>query len=316
MDGCQAGVSLCRRHKALISLVSILVLLLSCNLFYLHQHTSYDALLWTIKDEPPVKTQIFLFDSSSLLLRGVRMNDLNRQWIENSTYGDLLRLSQSTVGVHPKQAMSRQQQNATSDNRVVMLWHAVPKTAGTTVRRAIFKHMDDTCPNAGEAATQQGAFRSVATLHQLITNCINTSDFGLGGRMTFRPLENNDGIIIVHTLAFRNYEEWANSALNQIVKVFGVQHCKTVREYLRECEDYRELSFYQYTKTQLKRIRKSLSKQNIVIVYNYRDTDLFHSTIRSQLDMPPLKLETYNTNRTTEKCPDDVLEMFYNCHEL
>jgi len=307
-----------QRHKTLATLVAILLVLLSCNLYYLHHTLILDGAALEELSPQTLTTQVFLFDSSSSSLKAVEMRDLNQHWTSKSNYDDLLKLSHFNP-VRPKLALQRQQHNITANNnnRVVMLWHAVPKTAGTTVRKAIFKHISQTCPSSGEAATQQGAFRDVPALRQLIVECPDTHDFGLGGRMTFRPLKDSQNLVIVHTLAFRPYQEWASSALNQIVKVGGMEHCDTVREHLSECEDYRELSFYQYTKTQLKRIRQqSLSQKDLVVVYNYKDTDLFHSTIRSQLDLPSLKLEMYNTNRTTEKCPDDVLEQFYNCHEL
>jgi len=312
-----------RKHKQVVALVGLLVLLLLCNLYSLHNHIDNDggALVLSEASPPtPFKTQVFLFDSSSLSLRGVKMKHLVKQWGSSSTYDDLLRLS-SPARMNPEQALLAQQHKsaaATNNNmRVITIWHAVPKTAGTTVRKAIFKHIANTCPTSGRAATQQGAFRDVSSLHRLISNCPNTHDYGLGGRMTFRAVDESNTIAVVHTLAFRSYKEWARSALNQIVKVSGIEHCDTVRERLSNCEDYRELSFYQYTKTQLKRIRRqSLSGNDIVVLYDYRDTNLFHSTIRKQLGLPPLKLETYNTNRTTDRCPDDVLDMFYNCHEL
>lgn len=307
-----------RRQKILFTLITAFLLLLWCNLYFLHKLHDSDAALLLEASSPSQKTQIYLFDSSTLSLRGVNMRELNHHWKSKSTYGDLLSLSPGTDALNPRRAI-QQQQNATTNNRnrVIILWHAVPKTAGTTVRKAIFKHIAETCPSSGEAATQQGAFRDVSSLHQLMTECVETHDYGLGGRMTFRQLEESNNVVVIHTLAFRSYEEWAQSALNQIVKVFGMEQCNTVREHLSDCEDYRELSFYQYTKTQLKRIRRqSLSEKDIVILYNYKDTDLFHSTIRNQLELPSLKLESYNTNRTTEKCPDNVLEMFYKCHEL
>lgn len=308
-----------KQYKALAAMVVVLALLLSFNLYSLHVHMGADEGL--LDDSTPstsFKTQIYLFDASTLSLHGVKINKLNSEWKSQSDYEDLMRLSRATDAMHPKQALLLQQQNATSTNsRVVMLWHAVPKTAGTTVRRAIFKHIANTCPSSGEAATQQGAFRDVKSLHRLMAECHETHDYGLGGRMTFRALNADSNVMVIHTIAFRPYEDWARSALNQIVKVGGSKQCDIVRERLVDCEDYRELSFYQYSKSQLKRIwRQSLSGRDIVVLYNYRDTDLFHKKIRSQLQLPPLKLETYNTNRTTEKCPDDVLETFYKCHEL
>jgi hypothetical protein len=314
-----------RKNKSLGAMVIILVLVTSVNLQSLHfvsSDTRKEALLDLVRPSFPFKTQIFLFDSSSQSLRGVNIKDLNEKWKRKSAYEDLLKLSVArSSAMHPKQALLLQQQednNVTNtNNRVVLLWHAVPKTAGTTVRRAIFTHIASTCPNSGEAATQQGAFRHVDSLHRLMTDCHATHDFGLGGRMTFRPLSPDSNVSVIHTLAFRPYKEWALSALNQIVKVGGSQQCDIVRGLLENCQDYKELSFYQYTKSQLKRIRRySLSDRDIVILYDYRDTDLFHSQIRTQLQLPALKLEAYNTNRTKEKCPDDVLESFYNCHEL
>lgn len=223
-----------RQHKTLASLITTLVILLLCNLWFsVHQHM-------VIRDDPaPVfgefatpslETQVYLFDSSSLLLRGVKMKDLNHQWTTQSEYSDLLKLSKDTPGataLHPKRALSRRKTTANdNNNRVVMLWHAVPKTAGTTVQKAIFKHIAETCSNAGEAATQQGAFRDVAWLQKIMTSCTNTHDYGLGGRMTFEPLKYTDNVTILHTIAFRPYKEWARSALNQIVKVSGLEGCK------------------------------------------------------------------------------------------
>lgn len=310
-----------KRHTSLATMVVVVVLLLSYNLYSLHVHIDADeheAFLDDSAPTSPLKTQIYLFDSSTLSLRGVKIKDLNKEWTKKSNYEDLLRLAPASNALHPKQALVQQQNAASTNTRVVMLWHAVPKTAGTTVRKAIFKHIATTCPNSGEAATQQGAFRDVKSLHRLIaSDCHKTHDYGLGGRMTFKALNDDSNIAVVHTIAFRPYEDWTRSALNQVVKAGGLEQCDIVRERLEKCEDYRELSFYQYTKMQLKRIwQHSLSDRDIVVVYNYRDTDLFHREIRSQLQLPLLKLEIYNTNRTTEMCPNDVLNRFYKCHEL
>lgn len=292
----------------LVILVIAFVSLLFCNLVSVHRH----ILLNENVDEAKIRakqTQVYLFDPASSSLSGINMWELRQQWTRHSDFDVLLRLAPADADLHPKQALP-----ATDDNRALILWHAVPKTAGTTVRKAIFKHIADTCPPSGMAATQQGAFRHVPTLHEIMRDCVHTHYYGLGGRITFQPLKNTT---IIHTIAFRPYEDWARSALNQIVKTSGIEHCQIVRDHLSECDDYRELSFYQYTKTQLERIlRYSLSKRDIVVIYNYKDTDLFHSTLGTQLELPPLKLEVYNTNRTTLECPNDVLDRFFRCHDL
>ena len=269
-----------------------------------------------LNESSPTDSHIFLFDASTKSLRSVDMEDLSQYWKSNTTYGDLLKLS-SPTNIRPRQALRLQgpRRNATN-TRTIILSHAVPKTAGTTVRAAIFKHIRDTCPSAGDAANQSGAFSSISTMQSLMINCTTTTNYALAGHLTF-PAINDDDLTFVHTVAFRNYEEWSRSALNQIVKWGGLDKCNVVRDHLSKCDDYRELSHHQYSKVQLERIhRQSLSRNDIVIVYDYKDTTLFQSQVRAQLKLPPLSLKNHNTQHSDEMCHPEVLEMFYKCHEL
>ena len=265
----------------------------------------------------PQNRQLFLFDPSmSSSLKGATMDSIGPQWSDATNYSDLLSLS-SKWRIHPKEALCDQAPNNIA-SRTILLSHAVPKTGGTTVRSATFRQIRETCPSAGAAADQKGAFSHVDLMKALMKNCSSTDSYVLAGDKTFPALDDDSNIAIVHTVAFRNYKEWSKSALNQIIKRGGLNRCQAVRDALsKNCQPLEELNHNQYSKVQLERILKhSLSLKDIVIMYDYKDTTKFQTQIRSQLGLKQLLLKNHNEGRSSETCSPDVLEMFYKCHEI
>lgn len=275
-----------------------------------------DLVLTDVQREVPLLTgssvkeeRVFLFDASTSSLKPVNVQTLLSAWKSDTLYHDLLPLA--TDKNFPSTISGK------NVSRTVILSHAVPKTGGTTVRAAIFHHINTTCPSAGEAAFQQGAFGHINVMKELIQNCTSTQNFVLAGHLTLPPINHRD-LVIIHTVAFRNYVEWSKSAMNQIVKKGGSSECAKVQNLLSSsCEAYRELDFSQYSKTQLRRIyEKSLSHSDIIIMYDYKNTSSFQSKLRSQLSLQPLILKNHNTARSDETCHPNVLELFYKCHEF
>jgi FkbM family methyltransferase len=263
-------------------------------------------------DAPVKEEKVFLFDASNSSLKLVNIRKLLSSWKSNTLYHDLLPLA-SGKSIPANQAISGKSSN---NGRTVILSHAVPKTAGTTVRAATFRHINRTCPSAGKAASQEGAFGHINIMKELIQNCTSTQNYALAGHLTLPPINDKD-LTIIHTVAFRNYVQWSKSAMNQIVKKGGMSECEKLQNLLTNCKAYRELDFSQYSKTQLERIYdKSLSHSDILIMYDYKDTNVFQSTIRSQLSLQPLVLKSHNIAKSDETCPLNVLELFHKCHDL
>lgn len=239
---------------------------------------------------------------------------MNRKWVERTTYSETQELSWE---IEPAILPDADQ---CLPSRKLVLLHAVPKTTGITTRRAIFNHINKTCPSAGHAGTQSGAFSHVSDLSNLVSKCSDTTYFGLGGRQKFiREIHIPDlpNIQIYHLIAFRQFRSYAESAINQIVKTNGIDHCPLIMSRLdNRCESLAELSFEQYSKNKLKSLMDS-KPDDIILLYNYEDTDVFFKKLAEHFSVEELLFSEgrLNTEHSIATCNSTVLNLFFSCFE-
>ena len=258
--------------------------------------------------------KLAFFYGSSNEFHYVDWNILNRKWVKSTTYSEIQEMSQETEPV----ILSDTDQFLSA--RKLMLWHAVPKTGGTTTRKAIFNHINTTCPSAGHAGTQAGAFSHVSDLSDLVSGCTDTTYFGLGGRQKFVREQHLPGLPrtkIYHLVAFREFQSYAESAINQIVKANGIEHCPLILSRLiNHCQTTAELSFEQYSKNIIKHLMDG-NPDDVIILYNFEDTDLFFRELAKQLSVQelPFGVDRLNTEHSNETCNSNVLNHFLFCFE-
>jgi hypothetical protein len=148
-------------------------------------------------------------------------------WSLEGTYEQMLQECDRTgirKGVDAKSFFTPQIEQ---QRRLVMLSHAIPKTAGTTVRNSIFKVIKGKCRGKYShlKATHFGpGFENAEDLQQLLVNCSSQQTFAVNRPHQFKPLPND---IYIHVVPFRPYNEWSRSAMNQVVKWNYLKHKKT-----------------------------------------------------------------------------------------
>jgi hypothetical protein len=244
--------------------------------------------------------------------------------------------------------------------------HCLPKTASTTLRIACKRLVDKKCPNLPKRNDPYGyrnptefyfyfAVRSCNDVHQfcvqggdLSMNVIGYSGYNKGisdeeesninsiPMSALRVEEKKDepsmtALHFVHLIPFRNFNEWAESALKQIYEVDG--SCDLINEILGKCLGYRELYMDLYTKTVLAGLlgmsldsNKNASKgsdkiwrrhEHHIVLYNFQDTDgilqkmsqLFH------IESMPHTSAKYKGERSEGTCLDETLQAFHKCHD-
>jgi hypothetical protein len=172
---------------------------------------------------------------------------LARQWNRTTMYDDLFtsanpRMNTSLINI------TRYNHNNNNNRRMVVIIHCGPKTGSTTLRYACHDNMKETCTTLQHSFSKRrapkGYFNSTE-LYEVIQQCNETSYFCFKGdsqiqQFPFHPpsVEDdntdddddnnstiftttstsssiNNHITYVHMFPFRNYNDWAQSAMKQ-----------------------------------------------------------------------------------------------------
>lgn len=142
-------------------------------------------------------------------------------------------------------------------NNITTIFHTIPKTASSTLREACMETQYDSCnlKRKPEKMKRPEGYRTTKRLMQLFEECPNTRHFCVKG-MPERPFISGpfsnfyDTRSFLHLFPFRNYDEWATSALHQISYRDGEEGCEKEDELLDECLPHQyELDFGKYTKS-------------------------------------------------------------------
>jgi len=133
----------------------------------------------------------------------------------------------------------------------------------------------------------------------------------------------------VHLIPFRNFDEWAASALRQIYEVD--EQCEDIDNLLEHCLGYRELYMELYPKSVLAlQIGMALNRNNAVplgnvydahqhhiVLYDYKQIDEIMKKMSVYFDFPPMPETDQEAKkiRAEGTCPDKTLERFHECHD-
>jgi hypothetical protein len=277
-------------------------------------------------------------DNSSLEWSEIPWKQLVNNWGPSTTFDDII-----TYGSLLEQTDS---QPALSKKLVI---HCLPKTASTTLRDACNKLLDEKCPDGPKSHDHDPyGYRNPTEFHHVVRTCTEVHQFCVqGGDLSTTNVigysgktgdlvwelekeeeKNTDPMHFVHLVPFRNFNEWAASALKQIYEVDG--KCDRIEEMLEQCLGYRELYFELYTKSVLVGlIGRSLNdnasnednpwrKHNHhIVLYNYQDTSTIVTDVSNFFNIEPMPHTSKDLKGTRKEgtCPTDVLNAFHKCHD-
>jgi hypothetical protein len=266
---------------------------------------------------------IFLIDPSSHELSAMEWSSIAKRWNRNTTYADILQSNDTIVDATIPFPLNK---------RVLIFHHLMPKTASSTLRQSCQDTQRDTCGIEPQKKNRRpDGYQTSKRLVQLMTDCPKTRHWCV--RADTQPLigkymEFHSTNSFLHLFPFRNYDEWAVSALRQIYFREGEEGCLKENELLDECQPHRyELNFERYPKSSIayfldsyRRVRRNkvgFTDHHLMLMYDYRYLHEVLVTLNAKYDIPLLAGTDamMNSERPKGTCEDDVkmLKKFHDC---
>ena len=277
--------------------------------------------------------------SDSLEWSELSWKQLVNKWNPSTTFDELIRLGSSL------EKTEEQSISVTSKKLVI---HCLPKTASTTLRDACKRLMDKKCPEVPQRHDPYG-YRNPSEFYHAVKTCTEVHQFCVqGGDLTMNVIgysgkDNDDDeeresevkeaqdaapMHFVHLVPFRNFNDWAASALKQIYVVDG--KCDRIDEMLEQCLGYRELYMELYTKSVLAgligmSLNANTSNNNNpwmkhkhhIALYNYEDTSTIVTDTSNFFAIKPMPhtAKDLKGKRSAGTCPEQTLNTFHKCHD-
>ena len=127
-----------------------------------------------------------------------------------------------------------------------------------------------------------------------------------------------------HMYPFRNYDDWAISALKQIYDRGGAEQCEKEGASMDDaCTDRRpELSFSKYTKARMSiavpRVARrvdDMEESHHVVLYPYAEIDALLALFHEAYAVPllPESAEMHHAKRPEGTCDGSILDKFHEC---
>jgi hypothetical protein len=282
-------------------------------------------------------------DAAALQWSEVPWKELVHKWNPSTTFDELIDFGSE---LQQQQADTASSSSSTIPKKMVI--HCLPKTASTTLRDACKRLMDKKCPGVPERHDPYGYrdpkefYHAVKTCTEVHQFCVQGGDLlmnviGYNGKdddddqekeLEIKEAEDTDAMHFVHLVPFRNFNEWAASALKQIYVVDG--KCDRIDELLEQCLGYRELYMELYTKSVLAGlIGMSLDvntsdddnpwrkHEHHIVLYNYEDTSTIVSEMSTFFGIEPMPRTSADLKgkRSGGTCPEETLSAFHKCHD-
>jgi len=179
-------------------------------------------------------------------------------WDRDTIWDDILQhVAQNTNGKMLSSSAKEAFQHQLKGNNITTIFHTIPKTASSTLRGACMETQYDSCnlERKPEKMKWPDGYQTLKRLMQLFEECPDTRHFCVRGMprrpfisRNFKDFYNTRSFL--HLFPFRNYDEWATSALHQISYRDGEEGCEKEDELLDECLPHQyELDFGKYTKS-------------------------------------------------------------------
>ncbi|KAL3786057.1 hypothetical protein HJC23_003905 [Cyclotella cryptica] len=308
-------------------------------------------------------------ESSSLEWNEVPWKQLVHNWNPSTTFDDLIYFGSAIQPPPTTTNNNNDIPSSSASTSLTkkLVLHCLPKTASTTLRDACKRLIAKKCPEVPQRHDPYG-YRDPTEFYRAVLQCPEVHQFCVqGGDLEMNvigyrgmELEEDDDVVVheqkdeekrkefekerslevqeaqnmdpvhfIHLVPFRNFNEWAASALKQIYVVD--EKCDRINEMLEQCLGYRELYMELYTKSVLSGlIGMSLDvntssednnpwrkNEHHIVLYNYEDTDTIVTEMSNFFNMEPMPhTSTYlKGDRSEGTCPDATLERFHECHD-
>jgi len=261
----------------------------------------------------------------------IKWEKLAQMWNRTIQYEDIVQHSTPISSLPPLPSSNLR--------RVVML-HTSPKMGSSTIREACSVNYEKTCgipykavnmkPYHGQSINRPPrpiplGYQDGKTLYPMMRKCRNTSHFCVKDIILPTGIPTYDDVMFVHMFPFRNYNEFAKSALKQRYDVDGNSGCSRVKSLLGECKPGRyELDLRQYSKTQLSRFKEEVvqrmndrNEHHIFLLYHHGELDSVLDKLSGVYNIPrlPGSNGTRNEVRPKGTCEDSkkLLDMYHDC---
>ena len=145
---------------------------------------------------------------------------------------------------------------------------------------------------------------------------------------SFEEVPPFDDVLFVHMFPFRNYDEWAASALKQTYVRNGESGCNKTKQMFDRCQQSRmEIDFRKYGKTELSQFKSGVvermqeegvdEEDHVFVVYHHRE---LHDVLGVLSNIYGVPLLPGSDGRGKEKrregtCRDvdGILDTFHGC---
>ena len=254
---------------------------------------------------------------------------LAQEWNRTSQYEHLLDVATSISSLPMPISTSISE---SSTVRPIIMIHCGPKTGSTTLRKACKFNLQHTCNISHNTAGHYPVgYMDESKLYPLIRNCTNTYHF-CAKEVTiptdipsFNNNDDSSSIMMIHMFPFRQYNEWAQSALKQQYDARGTDGCIKTKSLLEECKHNRmEIDFRKYGKTELSQFKtnvvermNALNEQHVFILYYHRELNSVLERLSDVYDIPKLPgSDGKGKEKRPEGTCDDsekLLDMYHDC---
>mmetsp|Transcript_120 Transcript_120/g.239 ORF Transcript_120/g.239 Transcript_120/m.239 type:complete len:467 (-) Transcript_120:54-1454(-) len=288
--------------------------------------------------------------SSTLQWSEVRWRDVQTKWDRNTIFSDLIALS---TPLYAEEISKAQNYSPPSKEKPKIVIHCLPKTASTTLRVACRQHLRQNCEFIGNMPLRQDpyGYRDVDKFFDAVGKCPDVHHYCVQGGDASMTILNYDGekdgkvnsnwkydnliqnedvesetYHFIHLVPFRNFDEWAASALKQIYVIDG--QCDDIDNLLEQCLGYRELYMELYPKSVMAlqigmalNANKRGDMQNLhrhhIVLYDYSQTDAIMKDVSEYFHVPPMPKTDQEAKkiRAEGTCPEKTLMRFHECHD-
>jgi len=266
---------------------------------------------------------IHLYDTSSNTTALSIWGDIVPQWNRTTQYLDLFQYAKTVPSLPPLQ--TKQQTYDTFKRRqMVVIIHCGPKVGSTTLRAACRRNFRETCNIEKVYKRAPKGYFDMLELYPLIQSCNDTYHFCT--KQTTWPLDVpsiSDDLEYLHMFPFRNYDDWAKSALKQQFDRYGEKGCTKYKETFDQCKHTgMEIDFRQYGKTDLSRFKDSvlhrmneMNERHHILLYLHRDLHDIISMLSSLYNIPMLPGSDGKgkARRPEGTCDESILQQYHDC---
>ena len=211
-----------------------------------------------------------------------------------------------------------------SAKRPVVIIHCGPKTGSTTLRTACKRNYEKTCGIFDNKRDPQ-AYLNTTGFYPLVRSCPDTYHFCAKNITMPLDVPTFEDTQFIHMFPFRNYDEWAKSALKQQFDRGREKECakREKQMFEKNCKpSSMELDFRKYGKTDLSMYKEYVvkrmnqkSEKHMFLLYHHRELNDVLELLSDLYKIPTLPGSNGHEKdeRPEGTCDDKLLDKFHEC---